>query len=383
MNRQQRNAVQEKLRQKTQLAVTQALGAGEPAAPKATLGEAATQSLGAVEPAGLKATLGELEDLSKLLAITEGTWTRDSGLAVAVALICLVVAGFLWSAKVRHTNVSLVADTDGLHGDLSRDWHLEDPLPAPVMHSERLSAAHAPGLGLSVEDPGGDNWFRLDGGQIVLESLQIDQSASLEARAAKDELMLLIGGAPFRGQVSVTGKGTLTAGTNADSKSVNKPYDLPVPETIEFAVRERKNTATLTFHSPQAWTLGTVPFRNLSFAFETEPSPAVKKITSGIRSGTLQFNDTSWPVMQLSGHEPVFAPQTIAARVQVQSANDAIRVTLNGPVSNITLGDADQRRELAPSRLEVLYNKKSLALFWGAVVFVWGLLWGVRKTVFR
>jgi hypothetical protein len=363
MTQEQRIQVREKLRQKTQLAVTQALGNGE--------------------AARLKATLDELEDYSKLLAITEGTWTRDSGLAVAVAIICLAVAGVLWSAKVRHTHVSLVTDTDSLHGDLSRDWRLEDPLAAPVMHSERLSAAHAPGLGLSVEDPGGDNWFRLDGGQVVLEYLQVDKNASIEARADKDELMLLIRGAPFRGQVSVTGKGTLTAGTNADSKSVDKPYDLPVPETIEFVVQERKNTATLSFHSPQAWTLGTVPFSNLSFAFETEPSPAVKEITSGIKSGTLQFNDTSWPVIQLFGHELIFVPQSIAARIQVQSANDAIRVTLNGLVSNITLGDADQRRELAPSYLEVLYNKKSLALFWGAVVFAWGLLWGVRKTVFR
>jgi hypothetical protein len=329
-----------------------------------------------------KTSLDEVENYSKLLTFTEPSWTRDSGAALAVAIIVVLLAGILWSRKVQHTNISLVAETDSLHATLARDWTLEDPLEGQQVHLDHLSALHNPSLGILLDDADGNVWFRLEGGRVVVQNLQVSRNASIDATSSKDELGLSISQAPFRGIIWVTGKGTITAGTG-EATTVRKSYDLPVPETIEFAVRgQHAAGAELQIHSPQHWSLGTVPCMGLNFAHELR-SLAERQILSGLHRGTLQFNDTSWPATQLVENQLLSISQTDKARIQIRSDQDAIHVNLNGLVGHVTLGDVERRRELAPSYLEYLYNKKSLALFWAAVAAGWGLLWGIRKTIFR
>jgi hypothetical protein len=366
MNRRLRQELQAKLRGKIGDAVSHALNSGEDGA------------------GSLKVKLEEIESYSKLLSFCEPKWAADSGLAAAVAVACLAVAGLLWNLKVRRTNISLTVETDSFHGELARDWHLDSPFQAQVVHFERLSAAQAPNLGLSLDESAGDVWFRLEGGQVGLQSLQIDKGAFVEVSANVHEVSVSVGRRPLRGTLTVTGKGTLTAGRRAEEASLHRAYDLDVPETLEFATRDPGGTPSqVTVHSPQKWSLGAVPLDNLSFAVEEVKSPAESELTSGIQSGTVQFNDTSWPVLPLFENELLAVRRTGEARIEARSGESSIHVTVNGFVKNVAVGDAEARRELAPSWLEYLYNKRSLTFFWGAVVFVWGLLWGIRKTALR
>ncbi len=359
---QRRNAIKEKLGQKIDVAVSQGLSDG-------------------TSP-GLKAALDEVESYSKLLASTEPSWTRDSGAALAVAIIVILAAGFLWSCSVTRTNISLTAETDRLHAVLARDWSLEDPLKGKGVRLDHLSALHNPSLGLSLDDGDGNIWFRLVGEQVVVQTLQVSRNASTDVISSKDGLGLSISRAPFRGTIWVVGKGTLTAGT-AEATTIQKSYDLPIPETLEFAVQKpRAASAELDVRDPQPWSLGMVPCSDLSFNYELR-SLGDREVLSGIRSGTLQFNDTSWPTTQLVENQILSVPKTDGARIQIRSAKDVMHVTIDGLVGHVALGDAERRREFAPSYLEYLYNKKSLLLFCAAVTAGWGLLWGIRKTIFR
>ncbi len=362
MNDKQRILLKEKLKKTTDAAIARGLADGS--------------------SQGFKTILEEAEGYSKLLAITEPSWTRDSGAALAVAVIVLLLAGILWSSNVNHTNISLAAETDSLHTTLARDWNLEDSLKGQEIHIDRLSGLHNPVLGLSFDDADGSVWLHIQGGQLVVQTLQVAGNASMDVASSKDRLGLSISQAPFRGTISVTGKGTLTAGTSEET-TVKKAYDLPVPETIEFAVSvPRAASAELEVHSPQKWWLGMIPCTGVTFAHEVR-SLAERQILSGIRTGTLQFNDTSWPTTQLVENQLLSVYQAERARIQVRNNQDAIHVNLDGLVGHVTLGDAEGRRQLAPSYLEYFYNKKSLILFWTAVAAGWGLLWGIRKTIFR
>lgn len=111
--------------------------------------------------------------------------------------------------------------------------------------------------------------------------------------------------------------------------------------------------------------------------------PAETEFTSGAKSGSIRFNDTSWPSYEISESELLSVNQTDQATVEVRSAGHLMHVTLNGSVKEVEVGRGEDKKKLVPTYLEYLYNKKTLAFLWGAVAFAWGLLWGIRKTILR
>lgn len=346
---------------------------------------AARLGLGATDSAALKSAVDEIDSYSKIQARLEGHWANDWKVAVGIALFCLLVTYWLWATRVPKTNVSMTVDTQALRGTLTRDWLIDSPFQASAMHLENLSVADAPSLGLRLHGTGGDSWFKLEGGTVSLGSLKIDKAASVQITANKSEVSFFVTMKPVRGTITVLGKGNLMAGEEPGHYSVRREYALTVPETINFAAQDPKGIpARITVHMPQKpWSAGRAPFGYVGFALEEPKDISEHELISGIQSGSVLFNDTTWPAMALSEDQIVSAHQTSSARIELHSGDDGMHVLLNGAVKDVSIGDAENHRELAPSRLEYLYNKKSLAVFWGAIVFVWGVLWGIRKTIFR
>jgi hypothetical protein len=332
----------------------------------------------------LSADTDELEKYSKLIEFTKTRWTPDSALAAAIALVCMATAALLWSTKVPETNISLTAETESLQGSLTQAWRVDAPFQSGFLHMERLSNVQAPNLGLNVNQSRGDTWLRLEGGTISLQSLQVSKGALLEMSSGKDEVSLYFSLQPISGTITIVGKGLLTAGASSGEVSLKRSYDLPVPEILEFAADDPRGVPSrLTVHHPGRWNFGEVPIGALSFTYEQGLGAGESKLTSGAKSGFIRFDDTSWPKFEISENELLAIHGTENAEVEMRSAEPLIHVTLNGQVKDIRVGHAGATKRLAPSYLEYLYERKALALFWGAVVFGWGVLWGVRKTIFR
>ena len=183
---------------------------------------------------------------------------------------------------------------------------------------------------------------------------------------------------------TVTGKVNVTAGPRAGETSVNGSYQIDIPETVEFAVsRPQSVPSQLTVHSPEPWSLGRPQATHLSFAREEIKGAGERWLTSGIKSGTARFDDTAWPVLELREGDLLTMRPAQSAVLDARGAKGVIHMTVNGAVSGLRVGDSTTKTELAPSYLEYLYNKKSLAFFWSAIVFLWGLIWSVRNTIFR
>jgi hypothetical protein len=105
---------------------------------------------------------------------------------------------------------------------------------------------------------------------------------------------------------------------------------------------------------------------------------------SGVKSGTVRLDDTSRAALELREGDVLGMRPAESAVLDVRGApSGVIHVNVNGAVSGIRVGRSTAGRELTPSYLEYLYNRKSLAFFWGAVVFLWGLIWSIRNTILR
>jgi len=333
----------------------------------------------------LRPELEEIDAYSRLLSTRPPKKERHSWIWPAgVAVVCVVVAGILWSLKIPQTNVSMTVDTDSLTATLAKPWRIDDAFHSKLMHFERVSKIQSPNLGLTIDQPSGDAWFELNGGRIDLQTLEIDRNGTVEIFTDPDEVDLYASGARVTGKITVTGKVNVTAGPRAGETTVNDVYDIEIPETVEFAITKPQTVPSqLTVHSPEPWSLGRPQATSLSFAREEIKGVGERWLTSGIKSGTARFNDTAWPVLELREGDFLGMRPAASAVLDAKGAKGVIHMNVNGAVSALRAGDATERTELAPSYLEYLYNKKSLAFFWSAIVFLWGLIWSVRNTIFR
>jgi hypothetical protein len=339
--------------------------------------------LDGVEAGELRQEIEEIDAYSRLLSTrapkASPSWMWPAG----VALVCVMAAGILWSLKVPQTNISMTVDTDSVTATLAKPWRIDDAFHSPLIHFERLSAIHAPNLGLAIDQGSGDAWFELSGGRIDLQMLEVDKDATIEIHTDRDEVNIYASRARLTGKVTVTGKVHVTAGPRAGETSVNGSYEIDIPETVEFAVGKPQSVPSrLTVHSPEPWSLGRPQATHLSFAREELKGAGERWLTSGIRSGTARFYDTAWPVLELREGDLLTMRPAKSAVLDAKGDKGVTHITVNGAVSDFRVGDST-KTELAPSYLEYLYNKKSLAFFWSAIVFLWGLIWSVRNTIFR
>ena len=332
----------------------------------------------------LRPELEEIDALSRLLSASAVKHGRHWIWPAAVAFVCVVAAGILWSLKIPRTNLSMTVETDSVRTTLTKPWRIDNAFHSPLMHFERLSMIHAPNLGLDIDQASGDAWFELNGGRLDVQTLEIDQGASVELYTDHDEVDIYASRARLTGRITVTGRVNVTAGPRAGETSVNASYGIDIPETVEFAVeRPQSIPFQLTVHSPDPWSAGRPQAANLSFTREEIKGAGERSLTSGVKSGTVRFDDTAWPVLELREGDFLAMRPTQSAVIDTRAAGGMMHVTVNGAVSAFHVGNPTTIAELAPSYLEYLYNKKSLAFFWSAIVFLWGLIWSVRNTIFR
>ncbi|HEV2986793.1 MAG TPA: hypothetical protein VG759_00015 [Candidatus Angelobacter sp.] len=333
-------------------------------------------------PQDIQAEIAQIEACSKLLSAAGPKETHDRAWAFVVAVACVAVAGMLWSFKVPHTDVSASVDTESFRATLAKPWRIDNAFHSARVHAERLSSIEAPNLGLSINQASGDAWFALEGGQIALQTLETGTGASVEVLSDEDEVDIFVGLQPLVGKVTVTGKVRVTAGPRSGEISVNQIHEVEIPETLEFSVQDPKGVPSqFSIHSPGKWSLGRPQISAVSFTREEVREAGERVLTSGIKSGTVRFNDTAWTVLELREGDLLSLHSTEAAAIEARGEAGLIHVTLGGTVGSITVGDLQSPKQLAPSYLEYFYNKKSLGFFWSAIGFFWGFIWSVRRAM--
>jgi hypothetical protein len=117
----------------------------------------------------------------------------------------------------------------------------------------------------------------------------------------------------------------------------------------------------------------------LSFFRENISEPGSVFFESAISSGRINIHD-------VSGHETLnegdrLIMEGVEGRLLKISHGSEINLVFEGAVEKLLLGPKGFEKNLSPSFLEYLYVRKPLAFFWGAVVFLWGVLWRVRKLI--
>jgi hypothetical protein len=333
--------------------------------------------------------LQTIDACAKLLSTFPPERKHDWLLPAGVAIACLAVASSLWTLRVRHTDVAASLETASLTGTLAQPWSIADAPRFTRIKVEGPSKIDLPSLGLSSlrDVPAGEAWVALEGDAIALETVEIAAGTRVDVETEKGEIVVYVRDAPVAGKVKVQvqGKVRVTAASADGETAVDTERELnDVPESVELATQVGTAVPTvIRLHSQESWSLGRPTFHQLGFTREITKAGEVgeSELVSGLKGGTIRFNDAAGSELEAREADFVALRGLEDARVELRAKDGLLHVALNGTVGGVTLGEGDAKREQMPSYLEYLYNKKSLGVVWSAILFLWGLIWSVRRVI--
>jgi hypothetical protein len=103
---------------------------------------------------------------------------------------------------------------------------------------------------------------------------------------------------------------------------------------------------------------------------------------STIESGSLVLDDVSRTVDVHNGDRLIL--QGVDGWItEFSIENGTLELFFKGTVKEIRAGPRGSEKDLSPSLLEYVFSNQPVALFFGSVVFLWGLLNGVVSHLRR
>jgi hypothetical protein len=255
-------------------------------------------------------------------------------------------------------------------------------LGTSLVRIQGLTALDAPALGLAIESPTGDAWLQLEGGKVSITHLGLEQDGVLIIeRLNSGQLDFYARGAEFQGHFMVLGSVHLSAGKELTDTSLETRLELTIPETVAFRAKGDGSVPTkFTVRSREPWVLQDLRVKGLGFSRETAPEPGSISFESAIKEGTITLHDVSETVTLREDDRLLLTGAK--GRVVSLRAAEGINVTFEGNTERIRIGPEGFEQDLAPSYLKYFYHQQSLAFFWSAVAFFWGILWSIRRTLF-
>jgi hypothetical protein len=309
-------------------------------------------------------------------------------LAAIIGIACLLSVSLALVIHVPRTRVQLDLTTTSVSMRLDNDfsWHgiwLFDPKQLRLQNFTRIELPPEYG-------PRKENSLELSvaRGSVRVGRLSFGRGASVtidtnEGGAAD----IVVRGAPFSGDIDVSGEVNGHAGLNPNDNLPLKQFDPEMPPG-RFAFRYDGQSSPdqqppFIHGSPvETLTLPDIVVSNLSFV-EQRPKPARPDqyvFTSQITSGTITMTDTGEQITLVPAADLQLA--NVRGRIAALQVTDKdIQVKFEGAANDVMLGAGDFSRNLKPTILEWLFHQQRLGFFWGALTFLWGIAWSARKIL--
>ena len=325
--------------------------------------------------------LRNIETYSQILKAMKPNPVREWLLASIVAMACLMIAGLLWYFRLPQIHVSLKVRSNAATFQLQKPWQPPHSYTVDKLRIERLHSISAPALDMKIENESDEAWLEIEGAKVALQKLNFGPSGILELNPKRRLLEIFYRGSHLKGEVAVSGASSVSAGKDSNRAEYTQiKEDFKIPESIQFNTDNSGMVPTLIKIYPQGeWTFQDIYVQKLSFFQERPSEPGSIYFVSSINSGNISIHDVSLKETLYEGDRLLI--EGVDGRLRKVTYGSEIELIFEGTVETLLLGPKGFEKNLSPSYLEYLYVRKPLAFFWGAVVFLWGLLWRVRKMM--
>jgi hypothetical protein len=308
-----------------------------------------------------------------------------------ISILCVSIVLFLAKAPMPRSKVLLQVTAEGVKVDLTEPLILSGPSGVDLnyLSVDNLNdIIGSPVLGLSIKNPVPEAWIHVRKGNIRLTELKVlperrekGEGYPLEIQLyGKKMLQMALGSGSLTGRFLVSKNVDISARKASDSPPSRIVRHLSIPESISFrAMSSTTLPVDLNMELRGPLVLWNLEVKTIRFSRRISPSPGETSFASTIQSGFLKLHDLSRDVVLREKSQ--LSLIGLKGRIVELHGGDTIQVAFEGTVKSVLLGPEGFQENVTPRCLEYLYHNRPLSLFWSALVFAWGMLWGLRKIL--
>lgn len=331
--------------------------------------------------------LGDIR--SKLPPPRNGSWFVSPAL---VALACVVVAGLLMLLRVGDlpapgflttNDVSLHVRSSGIAVTLagSPDPNIIgpdrpivttklaiSPLNTITVSNSRV-ARHEPDPVLSAD---------LSSERAYIDEIRLSTPAVVDVRADNGQIVISTDAEHL--QVSATFDYAEFSQPLSERVKSDEELDIPLFARFETANTQR---AGLEIRVSQDGPINILEGKRISaleFTDQYVTGGDTLAYLSTIRSGSLILNDVSRTI-EIHNRDGMVLEGLDAWITDLTIENDVIDLFIKGTVRSIRAGPGGNGTDLSPRLLEHFARNQPFTLFWGSMVFLWGLTGGLLRRI--
>ena len=327
---------------------------------------------------GAKAQLNWVDTSGKVLASTKhATMLKWS---VLIMFLCIVLVGLAWTLRISFSHVALDVTTGNVVFTLRQGWQSDYQFIVDRLSISHLADVKAPGLGLTAKvKPEEAMWLEFQGKDMTLNNITLQASANVELSIDGNELLLFVKNSTVSGTVNVRNAEMVVEIEDiTEQRSVELAENDP-PETIAFTTAATGAAPVqIRFTTRQDWRLRGLHVRALGFVEEYPPGSG--NFESVIRSGSVSVLETGVEE-ELRHTDYLTLKDAKSRRFELVTAKDGVQVVFEGGAAQILAGPQDFAKNLTPTWFQYLKRQERLKIFWGGVLFLSGLLWRIRNTI--
>ena len=345
----------------------------------------------AAKAAAEKALAGEsiADDLIRLKeyeALIELSRTPKRNSLIAAAILgtaCVLLAGLAWAMRIPSTNLHVTVVTDALTLGLTEPWQWTGhwQLGDVVRLDEMSELTLPPELSLAPTLKG-RAWLDIENGSVTLSELELEPEARSPSYTSAAIYILSLN-SPLRGQLQISGNPTVSAGDAPSQPTDLRAAHFDVPGMLSFYDDGHPRIpARIRLSARDKITLRNIRINKLSFFREESGADAGSFFISGIESGTVTVGDTGEKIA-LNEKDQLYLESPIGIIQELELGPDTLRLSFKGRAKKASFGVTGFEENLVPTWLSYLYHQERLGFLWGAVAFLWGVLWSARELLLK
>jgi hypothetical protein len=197
----------------------------------------------------------------------------------------------------------------------------------------------------------------------------------------RDELKVKVYGEALKGTVDVPAGARVDWEPAHGQADPQRHFNETDPDVVDFEAQIRpKLPFVVSVREPDQWDLLVDVEQKLTFDREDSTSNPTVKFSSGLESATVQFSDFE-KTLSIPKGDSLLIGMAVPGKLQLRrsAGSEGIEFEFEGVVSDLRSGRLAHLEDRRPTRLHWLAESTEFKAWWGVLVLVWGLLWGIPK----
>jgi hypothetical protein len=300
--------------------------------------------------------------------------TNSKFISFFIGICCILVAGFLLKFHLPRTNFIITVTANALMFELADNWEIKN-LTIGNITIDNLKKIQIVSYDI---DRNVDASFELNflGKRNSINTFEISKYSQVFMSSDLNSLYFSIKNGNLNGEL-VTDSNAKTnvldisppinIFTNWDIVKFGSANAIERPINIEI-----EDTTNRLFKD----------FKISSIHFTKEDALHPGQFESSIISGKIKILDIDKDYL-INECDNLKILKLKCQKIILKKINGIFNIEIHGNASELYCGSERFEKNLSPTLIEYIYKEQSFAFFWSVIVFVWGIIWSFKKTIFN